>query len=63
MQSCKTCKSYKSCSYLYMKFDIFVFIVSTYMILVRVPILCNSVWIEQNDKYRFKGSEAKAIMI
>ena len=33
------------------------------MILVRVPILCNSVWIEQNDKYRFKGSEAKAIMI
>lgn len=29
------------------------------MVLVRVPILFNGVWIEQSDEYRFKGSEAK----
>ena len=46
-----------------MKFNIIVFIVSSDMVLVRVPILFNGEWIEQNDKYEFKGSKAKGIMI
>ena len=46
-----------------MKFDIIIFIVSSDMILVRVPILFNGEWIEQNDEYEFKGSKAKWIMI
>ena len=46
-----------------MKFDIIVFIVSSFMVLVRVPILFNGEWIEQNDEYMFKGSKAKRIMI
>jgi len=46
-----------------MKFDIIVFIVSSDMILIRVPILFNGEWIEQNDEYKFKGSKAKGIMI
>ncbi|KAH9681546.1 SWIM-type domain-containing protein [Citrus sinensis] len=33
------------------------------MVLVRVPILFNGEWIEQNDEYKFKGSKAKGIMI
>ncbi|KAH9778230.1 SWIM-type domain-containing protein [Citrus sinensis] len=33
------------------------------MVLVRVPILFNGEWIEQNDEYKFKGSKAKEIMI
>ena len=48
---------------LYTKFDTIGFIVSTDMVLVHVPILFNGVWIEQNDEYRFKGFEAKWIMI
>lgn len=46
-----------------MKFDIIIFIVSTYMALVRVSIIFNGVWIEQNNEYKFKSSEAKGIMI
>ena len=46
-----------------MKFDIIVFIVSSDMVLVRVPILFNGEWIEQNDEYKFKDSKAKDIMI
>ena len=46
-----------------MKFDIIVFIVSSEMVLVRVPILFNGEWIEQNDEYKFKGFKAKVIMI
>ena len=46
-----------------MKFDIIIFVVSSDMVLVRVPILFNGEWIEQNDKYEFKGSKAKGIMI
>ena len=42
-----------------MKFDIIVFIVSSDMVLVRVPILFNGEWIEQNDEYKLKGSKAK----
>ena len=45
-----------------MKFDIIVFIVSSDMILVRVTILFNGEWIEQNDEYEFKGSKAKGII-
>ena len=52
-----------SCTYLYMKFDIIVFIVSLEMVLVRVPIIFNGEWIEQNDEYKFKGSKAKGIII
>ena len=33
------------------------------MVLVYVPILFNSAWIEQNDEYKLKGSKAKGIMI
>ena len=33
------------------------------MVLICVSILFNSEWIEQNDKYKFKGSKAKGIMI
>ena len=29
------------------------------MVLVCVSILLNGLWIEQNDEYRFKGSETK----
>ena len=46
-----------------MKFNIIVFIVSSDIVLVRVPILFNGEWIEQNDEYKFKGSKAKGIMI
>ena len=46
-----------------MKFDIIVFIISSNMVLVHVPILFNSEWIEQNDEYKFKGSKAKGIII
>ena len=51
------------CELLFTKFDTTGFIVSTYMVLVHVFILFNGVWIEQNDEYRFKGFEAKGIMI
>ena len=33
------------------------------MIFVRVPILFNDKWIEQNDEYKFKGSKVKGIVI
>ena len=33
------------------------------MVLICVSILFNSEWIEQNNKYKFKGSKAKRIMI
>ena len=46
-----------------MKFNIIVFIVASDMVLVRVSILFNGEWIEQNDEYKFKGSKAKGIMI
>ena len=46
-----------------MKFDIIVFIISTDMVLVCVPILFNSESIEQNVKYKFKGSKVTEIMI
>ena len=52
-----------SCSYLYMKFNIIVFIVLSDMVLVRVSILFNGEWIKQNDEYKFKSSKAKGIMI
>ena len=46
-----------------MKFNIIVFIVLSYMVLVRVSILFNGEWIKQNDEYKFKSSKAKGIMI
>ena len=46
-----------------MKFDIIVFIISSDMVLVRVLILFNGEWIEQNDEYKFKSSKGKGIMI